>query len=168
MNQKLYDAISTIMEIVPESYAFIHGSGSYPEIKGSVYFYPMWDGTLVVAEIEELPQTEVSCQNAILGFHIHAGNRCLPSDSDPFGKTGLHYNPGNCEHPNHAGDMPPLFVNHGKALLIFYTDRFYPDEIVGHTVVVHNMPDDFHSQPSGNAGEKIACGEIKMNKMNPL
>lgn len=164
MNQKLYDALSTIMEMVPESYAFIHGSGSYPEINGSVYFYSLWDGTLVVADIEELPETELPCQTVILGFHIHTGSRCLPSDNDPFGKTGLHYNPENCEHPNHAGDLPPLFVNHGRALQIFYTDRFHPDEIVGHTVVVHSMPDDFHSQPSGNSGEKIACGEIKMNK----
>ena len=41
-----------------------------------------------------------------------------------------------------------------------YTKRFYPEEIVGRTAVIHSKPDDFTSQPSGNAGEKIACGEI--------
>lgn len=41
-----------------------------------------------------------------------------------------------------------------------YTDRFYVDEIIGKTVIVHEDPDDFHTQPSGNAGKKIACGVI--------
>ena len=37
---------------------------------------------------------------------------------------------------------------------------FYPEEVIGRTVVIHGMGDDFHSQPSGNSGVKIACGEI--------
>ena len=43
----------------------------------------------------------------------------------------------------------------------FLTDRFTLKEIIGRTVVIHSMPDDFTSQPSGNSGEKIACGVIK-------
>lgn len=165
MNRKLYEALSTLMDTIPESYAFIRGSESYPEITGNIYFYPIWDGTLVVADIQELPVSGRPCDEVILGFHIHEGSQCLPSGDDPFGKTGLHYNPNNCEHPSHAGDFPPLFVNHGKALMIFYTDRFFPDEAAGRTVVIHHMADDFHSQPSGDSGEKIACGEIRLNKV---
>lgn len=41
------------------------------------------------------------------------------------------------------------------------TDRFSVGEIIGRTVVIHSDPDDFHSQPAGNAGEKIACGVIQ-------
>ena len=37
----------------------------------------------------------------------------------------------------------------------------YQSKPIGRTVIIHNMPDDFASQPSGNAGEKIACGVIK-------
>lgn len=165
MNRKLYDALSTLMETVPESYAFIRGSGSHPSISGSVYFYPLWDGTLVVADIQDLPKPEQSCKDSVLGFHIHDGGRCLPSDDDPFGQTGQHYNPLNCPHSAHAGDFPPLFVNHGKALMIFYTDRFYPDQVGGKTVVIHSQADDFRTQPSGDSGAKIACGEIRLNKM---
>ena len=161
MNQKLYDALSTIMEMVPESYAFIHGSGSYPEIKGSVYFYPLWDGTLVVAEIEELPQSEAPCQDVILGFHIHAGKECTGNGEEPFMNVDGHYNPENTEHPQHAGDLPPLLSNNGVAWMSVYTDRFYPEDIIGKTVIIHAMADDFHTQPSGNSGEMIACGEIK-------
>ena len=43
----------------------------------------------------------------------------------------------------------------------FYTDRFEPEDIIGHTVVIHSQADDFRSQPSGDSGEKIACGIIR-------
>lgn len=42
------------------------------------------------------------------------------------------------------------------------TDRFRVRDIIGRTVVIHSGPDDFHTQPAGNAGEKIACGVIRM------
>ena len=41
-----------------------------------------------------------------------------------------------------------------------YTGRFMPEDVIGKTVVLHGMPDDFHTQPSGDSGMKIACGEI--------
>lgn len=57
--------------------------------------------------------------------------------------------------------MPPLFGNDGKAFSAFLTDRFTVKEIVGKTVIIHSSTDDFTTQPSGNSGEMIACGEIK-------
>ena len=62
---------------------------------------------------------------------------------------------------DHAGDLPPLFGNHGFAFAVFLTDRFSVREVLGKTVIVHLKPDDFTTQPSGSAGEKIACGEIR-------
>jgi len=44
---------------------------------------------------------------------------------------------------------------------MIYIDKFKPDEIIGRTIVIHEHADDFHSQTSGNSGNKIACGEIK-------
>ena len=41
------------------------------------------------------------------------------------------------------------------------TDRFSVNEIIGRTVVIHSDSDDFHSQPAGNAGRKIAYGVIR-------
>lgn len=62
---------------------------------------------------------------------------------------------------NRGGDLPPLLANRGGyAMMIFYTDRFRPREILGRTLVIHDMPDDFRTQPSGNSGMKIACGLI--------
>jgi Cu-Zn family superoxide dismutase len=57
--------------------------------------------------------------------------------------------------------MPPLFVNHGYAFSAFLTDKFYVRDVIGLTVIIHAQPDDFTTQPSGNAGKKIACGLIE-------
>ena len=46
------------------------------------------------------------------------------------------------------------------AFLAFITDRFTANEVIGKTVIIHDSPDDFTTQPSGNAGNKIACGII--------
>lgn len=59
--------------------------------------------------------------------------------------------------------MPPLFSVNGNAFLCFMTNRFKIKEVLGKSVIIHSKPDDFTTQPSGNAGEKIACGMIREN-----
>lgn len=163
MEHQVYEVLNVLESMPPKAYASVKGSTQFPDINGMVRFYSMWDGSLVVADIEGLPYTAGDCKGRIFGFHIHEGARCLGTVQDPFAQTQGHYNPQNCAHPEHAGDLPPLFGNHGDALQIFYTDRFFPEGIVDHTVVIHDMPDDFKSQPSGDSGMKIACGEIQAN-----
>ena len=57
--------------------------------------------------------------------------------------------------------MIPLMGNQGYAWLAFYDKRFSIPEILGRSVIIHAMPDDFRTQPSGDAGEKIGCGVIR-------
>lgn len=140
--------------------AQVNGNAAHAGLHGEVLFFHIADGTLVVAELMGLPKGSGDCDRPILGFHIHEGGACSGTAQDPFADAGGHWNPGNCPHPMHAGDMPPLFSNDGCAWQAFYTNRFIPADVIGHTVIVHNMPDDFHSQPSGDAGQKIACGTI--------
>lgn len=146
--------------------AEIRGSMEFPNLAGVVYFYPVANGTLVRAEITGLPAANMPCGEEIFGFHIHEGDSCTGDAEDPFKNTGGHYNPKNCPHPAHAGDMPPLFGNNGIAWCAFYTDRFTPDEVVGKTVIIHDKADDFKTQPSGDAGTKIACGKIVRNYLS--
>lgn len=141
--------------------ASVRGSKAYPGLSGTVYFYQTQRGVLVRAEIYGLPEPDQPCEEPVFGFHIHEGGRCGGNADDPFSDAMSHYNPHGCGHPFHAGDMPPLFGCGGSALLLFLTDRFCVEEVIGKTVIIHDHPDDFTSQPSGNSGTKIACGVIQ-------
>ena len=145
----------------PNSAADISGGENYPGIRGRVIFRQQKNGVLVTADIYGLPTGETGCDSGVFGFHIHEGEDCGSNGQEPFSNTKGHYNPGECPHPYHAGDLPPLFENDGYVYMSFLTNRFTATEIIGRTVVIHLKPDDFHSQPSGNSGEKIACGVIK-------
>lgn len=141
--------------------AVINGSAAYPNIQGFVRLYQTRNGVLVAAEINGLPNSDDKCHPNVFAFHIHEGTLCEGDMHDPFSEAMSHYNPNDCEHPFHAGDMPPLFGNHGYAFTAFLIDRFSLSEVIGKTVIIHKKPDDFTTQPSGNAGEKLACGVIE-------
>ncbi len=141
--------------------AVIKGSAKYPDILGTVLFYQTDEGVIVFAEVCGLPDAQRSCYEGIFGFHIHTGTDCGGNADDPFADAGTHLNLQDCPHPYHTGDLPPLFGNAGLAVSAFLTNRFCVDEIVGRTVIIHDQPDDFTTQPSGNSGKKIACGVIK-------
>lgn len=137
----------SVSNAMPDAYAKISGYKDYPDIDGMVYFYGVHGGTIVAADIKNLPKP-----NQFHGFHIHGGNTCA--------NPGSHYTKDAMQHPDHTGDMPPLLANDGAAYMMFYTNRFFPEDVVGKTVIIHENRDDFTTQPSGDAGEMIACGEI--------
>ena len=141
--------------------AVITGSEKYPDIRGLAVFVPTELGTMESVSVYGLPKSEGECQCGVFAMHIHEGMTCTGNAEDPFADVKGHYNPTGCLHPCHKGDMPPLFGVNGNALLIFMTDRFSIEEIIGKTVIIHRKPDDFATQPSGNSGEKIACGVIE-------
>lgn len=145
----------------PDAKAVVKGSKNYSKINGTVEFFQTKYGTIVKAKIKGLPDNKEKCKSPLFAFHIHSGSKCSGNAEDPFADALTHYNPDNCNHPYHAGDMPPLFGNDGYAYMTFLTNRFSVDEIIGKTVIIHINPDDFMTQPSGNAGMKIACGIIK-------
>lgn len=161
MNRSSSYHFLSVLRSRPRAEAEVSGSESYPDISGVVRFYQVNKGVIVYAEISGLPHSKAPCDDRIFGFHIHEGNSCSGNAEDPFANTMSHYDTGNCEHPHHSGDMPPLFGNDGLAIMMFFTNRFSIEEIIGRTVVIHDMPDDFKTQPSGNSGKKIACGVIK-------
>ncbi len=149
---------------MPDAVAVINGSDEYRTVGGTVRFFQGAHGVLVIADVVGLPIFKEVCQGGIFAFHIHSGSACTGNVSDPFANAGSHYNPDQCHHPYHAGDMPPLFSAGENAFLAFVTDRFTVSEVVSKTVVIHDRPDDFTTQPSGNAGNKIACGVIERVK----
>lgn len=147
--------------VAPEAVAYVFGSDAFPAINGKVCFYRKGEGTIVAARVNGLPQGEMPCGERVFGFHVHQGASCSGTPEEPFANAIGHYNPYGCMHPQHAGDLPPLFGDSkGYAMTIFYTDRFVPEEVIGRVVIIHDNPDDFKTQPSGNSGAMIACGEI--------
>ena len=146
----------------PNAWASIQGSERYPQIYGNARFYQTPQGVLTVVEVRGLPDRTGDCNVPIFALHIHEGSRCGGNrrGEDPFADVGMHYNPHQCPHPYHAGDLPPLLGVDGTAFLALLTNRFTVREVIGKTLIIHSDPDDFTTQPSGNAGIKIACGEI--------
>ena len=123
-------------------------------LRGTVKFYSVPGGTLVAVEATGLPKTE----SGFFALHIHEGEDCGGED---FADSLGHFNPEGKEHPMHAGDLPPLLSMNGRAFLAVETERFRVEDVVGHKAVIHMNPDDFHTQPAGNSGKKIACGVIR-------
>lgn len=142
----------------PDAAARIYGGMEAPQLSGCVQFYQENGCVEIVARITGLPRES---ETGFFGFHIHQGESCSGTD---FSGTGSHYNPTDRVHPQHAGDLPPLLACGGNAYLSVKTDRFSVNEIIGRTVVIHSNPDDFYSQPAGNAGKKIACGVIRKGR----
>ena len=150
----------------PDAYCCIKGSMKYASVEGMVFFYETEDGILIEADVKGLPMpNRISCNQPIFGFHIHTGGVCKGTRQEPFKDVLGHFNPNDCPHPYHAGDLPPLFANkEGMAMMSVMDDRFTMHEIIGKTMIIHAGPDDFHTQPSGNSGSMIACGKIKYIK----
>jgi len=104
------------------------------------------------------------------GFHIHEKGDCSSPD---FKSAGEHFNPTAQAHgnpaspPHHAGDIPNLKAsNEGKADVNARIEGVTlgdggANDLVGKAVVVHAKIDDYQTQPSGNSGDRIACGVIQ-------
>lgn len=122
-------------------------------------------GVLLDIEVTNLPAGEH-------GFHIHETGRCSPS----FGEAGGHYAPRGHDHGalyetgKHAGDLLNIVVpSGGSARLARLAQHvtLHPDRPTslfdgdGSAIVVHAGADDYRSQPTGGAGDRIACGVIE-------
>jgi len=104
-------------------------------------------------------------------FHVHAVGKCEP----PFTSAGGHFNPGGKKHGMaaaegpHAGDMPNLYVPAGGELVVEVANpgislvKGQPNSVFdadGSAIIVHAGVDDYKTDPTGNAGDRIACGVI--------
>lgn len=112
------------------------------------------------------------------GIHIHEKGDCSPSD---FKSAGEHLNPTSAKHgldnPQgpHAGDLPNLIVNQDGSVSYAATDErvtlaegegplLGPG---GTALVIHADPDDQMTDPSGNSGDRVACGVIERSESLP-
>jgi len=132
-------------------------------VRGTVNFEQRGDKVRISANVSGLRP------NGEFGFHIHEAGDCSSGDGmsakghfNPYGKPhGAHNNP---EH--HGGDLPSLKSDaSGNASLTADVDVITvnsgPASIIGRGLIVHVQPDDFKTQPTGNAGARSACAVIQ-------
>lgn len=135
-------------------------------------------GTAVLTEQKDGVKVEVKVSGLTPGkhgFHIHEKGTCTPPD---FKSAGGHFNPFHKQHGmdnpagKHAGDLPNLEVREdgtaeATAVAAGATLKKGAGSLLkpgGSAIVIHAGPDDNVSDPAGNAGGRVACGEIKKGK----
>ena len=131
---------------------------------GTVSLRETKDGLLIIVNAKGLPE-------GLHAVHIHAVGKCEPPD---FASAGGHFNPLNKKHGlknsdgPHAGDLPDMYVNKDgvgryEALMESITlgdGKTSVFDADGSAIVIHATADDNVTDPAGNSGDRIACGEI--------
>jgi Cu-Zn family superoxide dismutase len=127
---------------------------------GIVTFTQETDGVRIVADLEGLAPGDH-------GFHIHEYGDCSAPDGT---SAGGHFNPDNQPHggpmdaERHVGDLGNVTAGEDGTAHLDMTDRRITfsgaHSIVGRGIILHAAADDLTSQPTGNAGARLACGVI--------
>lgn len=154
-------ACQTVPENAPRASASLQPTkGS--TVKGTVTFVEAGGKVRVTASVSGLRP------NGEFGFHVHEAGDCSSGDGmsakghfNPYGKPHGHHSTAE----RHAGDMPNLKSDaSGNATMTTELDVITvapgPASIVGRGLIVHVQPDDYKSQPVGNAGARSACAVI--------
>lgn len=131
--------------------------------RGTVSLAQLADGSVeVTANLRGVPP-------GVHGFHIHEKGDC----GDNGNAAGGHYNPMNTPHgapnadPHHAGDFGNVTADDNGNVNHRFTTRSItvtegPATAVGRAIILHADPDDLTTQPTGNAGARIACGVVTL------
>lgn len=133
-------------------------------VRGTVTYEAVENGVRVVADITGLTPGKH-------GFHIHEFGDCSADDAS---SAGGHFNPASSSHgaptadQRHEGDMGNIEADKDGHAALDYVDHAMSlsgeRSILGHAVIVHEKEDDLKTQPTGNAGARVACGVIGIAK----
>ncbi|HET6397792.1 MAG TPA: superoxide dismutase family protein [Pseudoxanthomonas sp.] len=142
-------------------------SASGSRVSGKLTLAPMGDGVHVSGEVGGLQP------NGRFGFHVHEKGDCSAVDAT---SAGGHFNPAGAPHgragsgAHHAGDMDNIASDASGVARVNVHLRGVTlgggaaNDIAGRAVIVHAAPDDYHTQPTGNAGARLACGVIRVTQ----
>lgn len=138
------------------------------EVEGLVTFIQETGGIRVIADVRNLSV------NSRHGFHIHENGDCSAPDAS---SAGGRFNPTGETHASpmvdkrHVGDLGNLETTDSGGAMYVRVDEYLrfdgESSIIGKSVIVHAGVDDFVSQPSGNAGPRLACGVIEWVEGGP-
>jgi superoxide dismutase, Cu-Zn family len=149
-----FDEVAAVATLEPRSGSNVSGRVEFTEIGN--------DRVRVFVRLSGLPP------NSTHGFHVHEFGDCSSPTSE---SAGGHFNPtgdphgGRHEEPRHSGDFGNVTTNdRGEVSTSFGVDNLTvrpgPLSVMGRAVVVHRQRDDLTSQPTGDSGDRIACGVV--------
>jgi Cu-Zn family superoxide dismutase len=153
---------TTAAEAAPEAVAQIAPTQGNT-VTGSLALAQSPQGVRITGTVQGLKP------NAEFGFHVHEKGDCSAPDGS---SAGGHFNPKQAQHGNptgashHAGDMPNIKSNAEGVAQVDTTaagTSLHGDpgmDVMDKAIVVHESPDDYATQPSGNSGKRVACGVI--------
>lgn len=155
--------VTALAQDAKKAIAVLHAaSGS--QVAGSVTFTDSGDSVKVVADITGLKPGKH-------GFHIHEFGDCSAPDAT---SAGGHFNPGKHSHgapdasERHEGDLGNIEADASGKAHLEWTDKMMKlsgaNSILGRAVIVHEKADDLKTQPTGDAGGRLACGVIGVAK----
>lgn len=136
------------------------------QVSGKVSFTNQDGAVMIVGDLKGLEPGKH-------GFHVHETGDCSAPDAS---SAGGHFNPAGTPHgapdnpptQRHVGDLGNLEAGPDGMAHYERMDKVIslggPDSIVGRAVIVHGGADDLTSQPSGNAGPRVACGVIRIKE----
>jgi len=149
---------------ISKAFCVVNAKGG-SEVVGAVTFTEVEGGVRIIADIGGLTPGKH-------GFHIHEHGDCSAADGS---SAGGHFNPTNKKHggpdsfERHAGDLGNLEANESGFAHYDRVDSIIQlngeHSIIGKSIIIHADEDDLVSDPTGNAGKRIGCGEIVESDM---
>ncbi len=171
MNQPMKTAALLISVCAAAAGAVAHEGGASPVKKAVAVLQPARDGKVQGVITFEQTATGVKVSGSVAGltpgahgFHVHEFGDCSAPD---FTSAGGHFNPGAQPHgapadaKRHAGDLGNIEAGADGSATVAHTDSALKlAGAVGRAVIVHAKADDLKTQPTGDAGGRLACGVI--------
>lgn len=138
------------------------GAPTDTDFAGTVTIHPEGTGVHIVADVAGVDT------DGKHGIHVHENGMCdhEGEGGQHFTSAGSHFNPAGVEHacpptdPRHAGDLGNIEVTGGIGHLELSVPNLTANQLNGKALILHAGEDDCKTQPTGNAGDRLACGVV--------
>jgi Cu-Zn family superoxide dismutase len=140
----------------------LQGAPTDTDFTGRVEVTPEGSGVRIVGDVAGVDT------DGKHGIHVHENGMCdhEGEGGKHFTSAGGHFNPAGTEHacpptdPRHAGDLGNIEVSGGIGHMELSVPNVTADQLNGKAIILHAGEDDCKTQPTGNSGDRLACGVV--------